>query len=167
MTVPLRPLRVAAFALGWAVLAGASLFVRDPASRTFLCTAALAPIAWALRVRAAPPPAAKPEPPTVAEILARAAAGAPGATAARSVLGSPLGARSGAQVSTRRYLRLRRLTEQFLREVRRMNLVAVWGREGSIPRRQAMSEIREIEMRMQKLVARMKAVAGREEPTAA
>lgn len=62
---------------------------------------------------------------------------------------------------TRRYYPLRRLTEQFLKEVRRMNMVAAWGREGAIPRRQALNEMREIEARMQGLPSRMKRVAGK------
>ena len=61
----------------------------------------------------------------------------------------------------RRFHMLRRLTEQYLREVRRMNLVAMWGREGSIPRQQAIAEIREIEGRMCGLSERMKLAAGR------
>ena len=61
----------------------------------------------------------------------------------------------------RRYNGMRRMTEQYLREVRRMNLVAVWGHEGSIPRRQALDQIREIEDRMRHLSERMKFVAGR------
>lgn len=63
--------------------------------------------------------------------------------------------------SERKYIALRRLTEQYLREIRRMNLVAVWGHEGSIPRRQALDQIREIEGRMTHLSGRMKLVAGR------
>lgn len=63
--------------------------------------------------------------------------------------------------SERKYLGLRRLTEQYLREIRRMNLVAVWGREGSIPKNQALDQIREIERRMRYLSERMKLVAGR------
>lgn len=61
----------------------------------------------------------------------------------------------------RRFHGMRRMTEQYLREVRRMNLVAMWGREGSIPRRQALDQIREIEGRMRHLSERMKFVAGR------
>ncbi len=60
----------------------------------------------------------------------------------------------------RRFIALRRLTDQYLREVRRMNLVAVWARERSIPGRQALEEIRQIEQRMRTLTERMKFVAG-------
>lgn len=73
----------------------------------------------------------------------------------------PAGEKPQEHTSTRRYYRLRRLTEQFLREVRRMNMVAAWGREGSIPRSQAMDEIRQIEARMQGIAIRMKRAAGR------
>lgn len=99
------------------------------------------------------------------------AAGAPAGRSAPPGAGSTAARRAGSTTAPagggppypvqRRYHGLRRLTEQYLREVRRMNLIAVWGREGSIPRRQALDQLREIEGRMRGLSERMKFVAGR------
>lgn len=83
------------------------------------------------------------------------AAGSPGPGA------SPALEAGNGSANQRRFLALRRLTEQYLREVRRLNLVAVWGRDGTIPRKQALEQIRQIEARMRTLTERMKFVAGK------
>lgn len=135
-----------------------------------------APKATATPARPAAPerpgrPAAAPPPPT-----ARPAAGAAAAPASRPGAGpasAPVASPGAAPTPTakpgegppqaREFLGLRRLTEQYLKEVRRMNLVATWGREGTIPRQQALDEIRQIEERMRNLTERMKFVAGKPE----
>lgn len=176
MSVPVNVSRLAALGFGFTAVCGASALVADPQIRTLFVWVGFVPFLWAIWPRGAG--------------LARAGAGAPhrrsepgwipvedfervarqleargGQPAPRRDPPRPTAAGTSARQLPfpvqRRYNGMRRLTDQYLREVRRMNLVAVWGHEGSIPRRQALDQIREIEGRMRHLSEHMKFVAGR------
>lgn len=74
----------------------------------------------------------------------------------------PLRRRSPPQ--TRRFFALRRVTEQFLEEVRRMNALRVAVDTGSRSPREARPEFEDVERTMLKLIAEMREAAGQVTP---
>lgn len=171
MSIPDALLRPVALLVGVVMVCGAAAVVPNAVARTILVWAGFVPVLWALHgiwsKRAVGQAAAllAAMTPSAAEPAASASAPAPGRPAEPATPARPAAAGKPAKGSPdqRRYLALRRLTEQYLKEVRRMNLIAVWGRGGTIPRQQALNEIRQIEERMRGLTERMKFVAGKSE----
>lgn len=191
MSVWNRLQRVAALALGIVLVSAAGISIGNPVLRTALVWLGVAAILWGLygvlmqkmlleAASLAAESGASAVEPAPSGPDSQAASGAAELAPISGSASAPTGAgaRTPAELAQgpaftgekgvvagrpdqRQYLALRRLTEQYLKEVRRMNLIAVWGREGTIDRQRALEEVRQIEMRMRDLTEKMKFAAGK------